>query len=61
MLSGYAYRIVKRAIEARIKAGEEIELTVRHYTKLSEEQMTELISEFTKNEAEKVGVKGDAA
>lgn len=61
MLSGYAYRIVKRAIEARIKAGEEIESTVRHYTKLSEEQMTELISEFTKNEAEKVGVEGDAA
>lgn len=58
MLAGYAYRIVKRAIAARIAAGEEIEPTVRYYTKLSEEQMTELIAEFTKQEADEVGVEG---
>lgn len=58
MLSGVAYRIVKRAIEARISRGEEIEPTVRYYTKLDEAQMQELIDEFTKAEAEKVGVAG---
>lgn len=56
-LTGAAYRIVKRAIATRIEKGEEVETVVRHYTKLSEEQMTELINEFTLKEAEALGTK----
>ena len=56
-LTGAAYRIVKRAIATRIEKGEEVEAVVRHYTKLSEEQMTELINEFTLKEAEALGTK----
>ena len=56
-LTGAAYRIVKRAIATRIEKGEEVEAVVRHYTKLSEEQMTELINEFTLKEAETLGTK----
>lgn len=57
MLSGAALRIVERAIELRIERGEEIETTVRYYTKLSEEQMQELITKYTAAEAAKLGVK----
>ena len=61
MLSGAALRIVERAIELRIERGEEIETTVRYYTKLSEEQMQELITKYTAAEAAKLGVEeGDA-
>ena len=56
-LTGAAYRIVKRAIATRIEKGEEVETVVRHYTKLSEEQMQELINEFTVQEAETLGTK----
>ena len=56
-LTGAAYRIVKRAIATRIEKGEDVETVVRHYTKLSEEQMTELINEFTLKEAEALGTK----
>lgn len=56
-LTGAAYRIVKRAIATRIEKGEEVETVVRHYTKLSEEQMTELINEFALKEAEALGTK----
>lgn len=55
MLTGAALRIVERAIELRIQRGEEIEATVRYYTKLSEEQMQELITKYTAQEAEKIG------
>ncbi len=54
-LTGAAYRIVKRAITVRIEKGEDVETVVRHYTKLSEEQMQELINEFTIHEAETLG------
>lgn len=54
-LTGAAYRIVKRAITVRIENGEDIETVVRHYTKLSEEQIQELINEFTVKEAEALG------
>lgn len=54
-LTGAAYRIVKRAITVRIEKGEDVETVVRHYTKLSEEQMQELINEFTVKEAETLG------
>lgn len=56
-LTGAAYRIVKRAIVVRIEKGEDVETVVRHYTKLSEEQMQELINEFTVQEAETLGTK----
>lgn len=56
-LTGAAYRIVKRAITVRIEKGEDVETVVRHYTKLSEEQMQELINEFTVQEAETLGTK----
>lgn len=56
-LTGAAYRIVKRAITVRIEKGEDVETVVRHYTKLSEEQMQELINEFTVKEAETLGTK----
>lgn len=56
-LTGAAYRIVKRAITVRIEKGENVETVVRHYTKLSEEQMQELINEFTVKEAEALGTK----
>lgn len=56
-LTGAAYRIVKRAITVRIEKGEDVETVVRHYTKLSEEQMQELINEFTVQEAEILGTK----
>lgn len=56
-LTGAAYRIVKRAITVRIEKGEDVETVVRHYTKLSEEQMQELINEFTVKEAEALGTK----
>lgn len=55
MLTGAALRIVERAIELRIQRGEEIETTVRYYTKLSEEQIQELITKYTAQEAEKIG------
>lgn len=61
MLSGAALRIVERAIELRIERGEEIETTVRYYTKLSEEQMQELITKYTAAEAAKLGVKEEEA
>lgn len=61
MLSGAALRIVERAIELRIERGEEIETTVRYYTKLSEEQMQELITKYTAAEAAKLGVKEEDA
>ena len=61
MLSGAALRIVERAIELRIERGEEIETTVRYYTKLSEEQMQELITKYTAAEAAKLGVKDEEA
>lgn len=61
MLSGAALRIVERAIELRIERGEEIEATVRYYTKLSEEQMQELITKYTAAEAAKLGVKEEEA
>lgn len=61
MLSGAALRIVERAIELRIERGEEIEATVRYYTKLSEEQMQELITKYTAAEAAKLGVKEEDA
>ena len=54
MLTGAALRIVERAIELRIQRGEEIEATVRYYTKLSEEQIQELITKYTAQEAEKI-------
>ena len=54
-LTGAAYRIVKRAITVRIEKGEDVETVVRHYAKLSEEQMQELINEFTIHEAETLG------
>ena len=56
-LTGAAYRIVKRAIAVRIEKGEDVETVVRHQTKLSEEQMQELINEFTVQEAETLGTK----
>lgn len=56
-LTGAVYRIVKRAIAVRIEKGEDVETVVRHYTKLSEEQMQELINEFTVQEAETLGTK----
>lgn len=55
MLTGAALRIVERAIELRIQRGDDIEETVRYYTKLSEEQMNELITKYTSQEAEKLG------
>lgn len=55
MLTGLAYNIVEKAIAGRIARGEDIEEVVRHYTKLSEEQMEELILKYQKIEAEKVG------
>ena len=58
MLTGAALRIVERAIELRIAAGEEIEEVVEYYTKLSEEQMQTLITKYTSQEADKLGVKG---
>lgn len=59
MLSGAALRIVERAIELQIERGADIEDTVRHYTKLSEEQMSELIAKYTAAQADEVGVKED--
>lgn len=56
MLTGAALRIVERAIELRIAAGEEIEEVVKYYTKLSEEQMQTLITKYTSQEADKLGV-----
>lgn len=47
MLTGAALRIVERAIALQVKRGADVETTVRHYTKLSEEQMTELITKYT--------------
>lgn len=58
MLTGAALRIVERAIELRIAAGEEIEKVVKYYTKLSEEQMQTLITKYTSQEADKLGVEG---
>lgn len=58
MLTGAALRIVERAIELRIAAGEEIEEVVKYYTKLSEEQMQTLITKYTAQEADKLGVEG---
>lgn len=55
MLTGVALRIVERAIELQIQQGADIEETVRHYTKLSEEQMNDLITKYTAQEADKVG------
>lgn len=55
MLTGAALRIVERAIELQIERGADIEETVRHYTKLSEEQMTELITKYTAAQAETLG------
>ena len=56
-LTGAAYRIVKRAIITRVEKGEDVETVVRHYTKLSEQQMQELIDELTVKEAEALGTK----
>lgn len=56
MLKGAALRIVERAIALRIERGEDIEEVVRYYTKLSEEQMSELITKYTAQEAAKLGV-----
>lgn len=56
MLTGVALRVVERAIELRIQRGEDIEETVRYYTKLSEEQMQELITKYTTQEADKIGI-----
>lgn len=56
MLKGAALRIVERAIALRIERGEDIEEVVRYYTKLSEEQMNELIAKYTAQEAAKLGV-----
>ena len=56
MLTGAALRIVERAIELRIAAGEEIEEVVKYYTKLSKEQMQTLITKYTSQEADKLGV-----
>lgn len=56
MLSGAALRIVERAIALRVERGEDIEEVVRYYTKLSEEQMNELIAKYTAQEAAKLGV-----
>lgn len=56
-LTGAAYRIVKRAIVTRVEKGEDVETVVRHYTKLSEQQMQELIDELTVKEAEALGTK----
>lgn len=55
MLTGAALRIVERAIELQIERGADIEETVRHYTKLSEEQMTEFITKYTAAQAETLG------
>lgn len=55
MLTGAALRIVERAIALQIERGADVEETVRHYTKLSEEQMTELITKFTAEQAEELG------
>lgn len=59
MLTGASLRIVERAIELRIQRGEDIEETVRYYTKLSEEQMQELITKYTSQEADKIGVEDE--
>ena len=55
MLTGAALRIVERAIALQVKRGADVETTVRHYTKLSEEQMTELITKYTAEQAEELG------
>ena len=55
MLTGAALRIVERAIALQVKRGADVEATVRHYTKLSEEQMTELITKYTAEQAEELG------
>ena len=56
MLKGAALRIVERAIELRVNDGEDIETVVHYYTKLSNEQMEELIKKYTVQEAESLGV-----
>ncbi len=56
MLKGAALRIVERAIDLRVKDGEDVETVVRYYTKLSEEQMNTLIKKYTTEEAEDLGV-----
>lgn len=48
MLSGMAYTIVEKAIAIRVERGEDPETVVRYYTKLSEEQMQELIKKYSK-------------
>ena len=53
MLKGAALRIVERAIDLRVKDGEDVETVVR---KLSEEQMNTLIKKYTTEEAEDLGV-----
>lgn len=55
MLTGAALRIVERAIALQVKRGADVKTTVRHYTKLSEEQMTELITKYTAEQAEELG------
>lgn len=55
MLTGAALRIVERAIALQVKRGADVETTVRYYTKLSEEQMTELITKYTAEQAEELG------
>lgn len=55
MLTGAALRIVERAIALQVKRDADVETTVRHYTKLSEEQMTELITKYTAEQAEELG------
>lgn len=56
MLTGASLRIVERAIALQIERGADVEETVRHYTKLSEEQMTELITKYTTEQAEEIGI-----
>lgn len=50
MLTGASLRIVEKAIAIQIANGEDVEETVRHYSKLSEEQMTEIINKYKNKE-----------
>lgn len=56
MLSATAFRITSRACEIRVQNGEDIHEIVKEYTKLSDEQVFELIEKFSKNNETEEGV-----
>lgn len=47
MVSNAAYRIIKRAVIVRILDGEKAVEVIASYTKLSDEQKTQMLNELT--------------